>query len=123
MQSGKYHSEFTTNKYLNNYLRGFPMRHLSLLLSGLFFSAIVLPSPAQASPEHDLSQAFSLAQTAIYKCYQRKDVEECDNLNQIKITLSIWCSQGDREACSVKNSVRSLIGLEVSRQLVEQATE
>jgi hypothetical protein len=120
---GQYHSESTTNKHQINYLEGFLMRHWSLLLSGLFVSAIVLPSPAKASPQHDLSQAFSLAQTAIYKCYQRRDIEECDNLNRIDLTLSIWCGQGDREACLVRNSVRSLIGIEVGRQLVEQATE
>jgi hypothetical protein len=99
------------------------MRHWSLLLSGLCLSAVVLPLPAQARPEQDLWQVFNLAQTAIHRCYQRKDSEECDNLNQIDVTLSIWCNQGDREACSVKNSVHSLIGLEVGSQLVEQATE
>jgi hypothetical protein len=99
------------------------MRHWSLILSGLLISAVASPFPAQARPQHNLRQAFSLAQTAIYKCYQRKDLEECDRLNQIELTLSIWCRQGDQQACSVDNSVRSLIGTEVSRQLAEQATE
>jgi hypothetical protein len=99
------------------------MRHWSLLLSGLFFSALVLPSPAQARPQRNIRQAFNLAQTAIYRCYQRKDLEECENLNQIQATLSNWCNQGDREACRAGSSVQGLINIEFRRQAAQQAYE
>jgi hypothetical protein len=99
------------------------MRYRLLLLSGLFISAIALSLPAQARPQHNARQAFNLAQTSIYRCYEKKELEECDRLSQIEFTLSTWCSQGDRGACNALDAVLKSVEIEFRRQAAKSAYE
>jgi hypothetical protein len=99
------------------------MRHWSLVLSGLLISAVALPFPAQARPQRNYRQAFSLAQTAIDRCYQKKDLEECDRLSRIEFTLSTWCNQGDQNACEALDAVMQSVDIEFRRQAATSAYE
>jgi hypothetical protein len=99
------------------------MRHWSLVLPGLLISVIASPFPAQARPQHNLRQAFNLAQTAIDRCYQKKDLEECDRLSRIEFTLSTWCNQGERNACEALDAVMQSVDIEFRRQAATSAYE
>lgn len=52
-------------------------------------------------------QALNLADIAINKCYEEKDLVECDRLRQIQTNLLIWCQQDDQAACAAYNAVQS----------------
>jgi hypothetical protein len=55
--------------------------------------------------KHDLSQVFNISDPAIHECINEGRLEGCDRLNRIKSTLWTWCGQGDRDACTMYNSV------------------
>jgi hypothetical protein len=74
-------------------------------------------SIGQSQSRHDLIQAINLADGAIRGCYEKKKLEECDKLSRIKSTLSTWCQQGDRSACSMLSGVMSS---EASTSIIEQ---
>jgi hypothetical protein len=76
---------------------------------------IVRRSP-QMSREYDVIQATSLAQTAIYKCFNEKDLRECDQLSRIESTLMEWCRQGDQSACDAFALVGQMKIVEQMRQ-------
>jgi hypothetical protein len=61
----------------------------------------------QAQQSHDISQADSMAQAAMDKCYREKNLRECERLNQIESTLADWCSSGDTAACSLNANLKA----------------
>jgi hypothetical protein len=93
------------------------MRYLSLILSGICVSAIAFPLSVQARQERDLINALNLAQTAINRCYENKELDECDKLSRIKTTLTDWCSQGDESTCSALSTVMTF----ETNKLLEQS--
>ena len=96
------------------------MRNLSLLLSSLLVGAIVFPVSVQARQSHDLSNALLLAQDAIDRCYENKELNQCDKVSQIQTTLSNWCSGGDEGACVTYTTVMYLEQSAASKQITDQ---
>lgn len=89
------------------------MRYQSLLLSVLFISFIVLEgSSAQArpkpKPKRNYLQALTLAMSAVDRCYQDKDLTECEKFDRIYTTVSTWCASGDKEACRLSTNLLKL---------------
>jgi hypothetical protein len=93
------------------------MRHLFLILSGVFVSGIVTSIPAHAQLQHDLNQALRLVDETNYQCYTSKNLDACDKLQAIETTLLVWCSQGDKGACTIYNYKTKLDVLEAERSV------
>jgi hypothetical protein len=72
----------------------------------------------------DYQTAGSLAMSAADQCYQQKDLDECNNLQNIQNTLSTWCAQNDQNACELYKVVvdysMSVQSNEMTNDLVEQ---
>jgi hypothetical protein len=78
---------------------------MTLVAMTVTFSGIASANGNQTKSKRNYLQAYNLASSAIAKCYNEKNLVECDRLNQIKSTLMAWCSQNDKDACTVYNSV------------------
>lgn len=62
---------------------------------------------ARAKSKRNYIQILNQASIAINKCYQEKNLVECERLGQIQNTLMTWCQQNDRAACSAYSAVQS----------------
>lgn len=72
----------------------------------------------------DYQTAGSLAMSAADQCYQQKDLDECNNLQEIQNTLSVWCGENDQTGCEAYQIVvdysMSVQSNEMTNDLVEQ---
>jgi hypothetical protein len=102
------------------------MRKYYYLLSILFvsISAVSISLRGQAqNANHDYLQAQNLAISAINSCYENKNLEECDKLNQIKNTLMNWCQKSNNiksDACVTYNNVISYESVAMAAQTARQ---
>ncbi|MBN3942741.1 hypothetical protein [Nostoc sp. NMS9] len=61
----------------------------------------------RAKSKRNYIQILNLATIATNKCYQEKNLVECERLGQIQNTLMTWCQQNDRAACRAYSAVQS----------------
>jgi hypothetical protein len=103
----------------------FLLCRLSWGFSTLFISMIMIGSDASAqvhqkyqpintseaeaqtwqAQSRDYQTAVSLGISAADQCYQQKEIDECNNLQEIQNTLSTWCAENDQTACEAYNIV------------------
>lgn len=103
----------------------YSIRHCTLVISALLISAIAidLNTSAQAKPSrYGYLEAWNQANSAISLCYEQKNFEACNKLTRIKNTLMTWCSQNDRNSCTVYKNVISAEGIAQSLRVAEEAT-
>jgi hypothetical protein len=102
----------------------YSIRHCAFVISALIIGviAIDLNTPAQARPtrqNRNYAGAWNLANSAIFRCYNQKNLNECSKLTQIKNTLESWCYQNDRDACITYKNVVAAEGLAMTVQTTE----
>jgi hypothetical protein len=78
---------------------------LIMLAAGLTVNDIA------SAQQRDYLQIYNLANIAMDKCHQDKDIEECDKLNRIGNTLMRWCAAKDAQACELLSYLQSMEGL------------
>ncbi len=103
----------------------YSLRNCAFVISALLIgvSAIDLNNPAEAGPSrYGYVEAWNQANTAISLCYEHENFEACNKLTRIKSTLMSWCSQNDRNSCTVYKNVISAEGIAQSLRVAREAT-